>query len=169
MDGNKHLSLRRIHSPNICTSHSFYSVFSDLHKMPHHFIKLFKTRQWENDGWAIGASNLHFEADYQSLTNKKCMTIKSRERKKNDNTSEILKKWPLLLLPRSKKNLFWSTLITLEAPTLPLISSWAGSSVDRSTVISDEGAVWVLWPAIKPAPTSSESPTIRSEASEFCC
>lgn len=82
--------------------------------------------------------------------------------------SEILKKWPLLLLPRSKKNLFWSTLITFETAKLP-ISSGGTTSADLSTFKSPPVAAWELSPDIKPAPTSSDNPTRRSDESEFCC
>lgn len=86
----------------------------------------------------------------------------------DEHTSDILRKWPRLLLPRSKKNFFWSTLITLETPMLPS-SSCGGSSTARSTFRSETGEGWLLWPDMKPAPTSSESPTICSGGSGFCC
>lgn len=84
-------------------------------------------------------------------------------------TSDILRKWPLLLFPRSKKKRFWSALITLETPVNP-VSSWPGKSVARSTVRSEEeDAGWLPWPGINPAPTSSESPTRCSCPSEGFC
>ena len=68
----------------------------------------------------------------------------------------------MLLFPRSKKNRFWSALITLETP----VSSWPVELVARSTV-EEEG--WLPWSGINPTPTSSESPTRCSSASEGFC
>lgn len=163
----RHSSLRGIHCADICTCHSFNSIFSDLHKMTHHFMKLFQPRQWKDDGGAIRTCHLQSMVPienfhYSATGSLKEQTILLR------HTSDIRRKWPLLLLPRSKKNLFWSALITFETPKFP-ISSCAGNSTDLSTFNSDAGAGWVLWPDMKPAPTSSESPTSRSEGSELCC
>lgn len=85
------------------------------------------------------------------------------------HTSDILRKSPLLLLPKSKKNRFWSARITFDVPNPPT-SSCGGNSINRSTLSSaDPDANWVLRPGMKPAPTSSESPGSRSEGSICCC
>lgn len=49
------------------------------------------------------------------------------------------------------------------------ISSCAGKSTDLSTFSSEAGAGWLPCPDMKPAPTSSESPTRCSDCSDPCC
>ena len=197
---NEHSSLRRVYSPNICSCHSFNSIFGYLHKMTHNLMKLLQPRKWENYWGPIITCNLQFRQHSITTSNghhkPSLQNTESWIRsfpgsvrgdfidnppkvKKKDLldynwnfswnlTSEILRKWPLLLLPRSKKNLFWSTLITFDTAMLP-ISSCGGSSTDLSTFSSEVVTDWLLCPDMKPAPTSSESPTRRSEVSELCC
>lgn len=61
-------SLRGIHCPNACTSHSFNSIFGDLHKVSHYFMKLLQSRQWEYDGGTIRARYLRIDTITEKIT-----------------------------------------------------------------------------------------------------
>lgn len=78
-------SLRGIHCPNTCTSHSINSIFGDLHKVSHHFMKLLQSRQWEYDGGTIRTRYLHIDTIIEKIT-----TIILIYKEKPDKLNQIL-------------------------------------------------------------------------------
>jgi len=144
---NEHSSLRRVYSPNICSCHSFNSIFGYLHKMTHNLMKLLQPRKWENYWGPIITCNLQFRQ--HSIT-----TSNGHHKPSLQNTESWIRSFPGSVRgdfidnpPKVKRKTYW-TIIETSLEISPLKSSENDLCCcyqDRRRIFSDQ-----LWLPLTP-------------------